>query len=98
MSNTKGLFLSFAEASAHAEDLNAEVAVTGDVLRAFPKNSTGLTPDSVRATAEYVTAKRAFDVAFKALQDFNSFFTKKFAKELIAARDARRLARSKGTV
>jgi len=65
------------------------------VLAHCPKGPMGLTPDHVRATPEYKTAKANFDRSFAALRDHNAFMTKNFKKEMKADRDARRQARLK---
>lgn len=56
---------------AYALALDDAVNEASARLRAFPKGTTGLTPDSVNGTPEYQSAKREYAVAFKHLQDFN---------------------------
>lgn len=81
---------SFEEASDKRDRLEQEVSAAGVILDTFPKGATGLTPDHVKATSEWREANTRFKRAFKALQDFNITFTRVFAKELRAQRDARR--------
>lgn len=50
----------------------------------------GLTPDHVRATSEYKSAKAQLDAAFAALRSANTFLFKNFKKELRAERAIRR--------
>lgn len=50
----------------------------------------GLTPDSVKSSPEYRTAKAEHDLAFRRLQAFNAQFVKAFAAELRAERRASR--------
>lgn len=49
----------------------------------------GLTPDSVKNTTEWLLAKRAFDAAFHAEREFNSWFVKAFRAEYMAERRQR---------
>jgi hypothetical protein len=65
-------------------------------LRAIPGHASGpmgLTPDSVRATAEYKTARAESDRAFKKLQDHNWWFCKTFKAEYRAEINAHRAAK-----
>lgn len=77
------------EAKAQADTLNAIVKVAGDALKTFPKGPMGLTPDAVRATAEWQTAKATYDNAFARLRAFNARFTRIFASDIRAERRAR---------
>lgn len=52
--------------------LEAETKAAGLALKAFPKGPMGLTPDSVKATLEYKSAKNRYDKAFAALRAFNA--------------------------
>ena len=79
----------FEEAKTEQALLEAESDAAGAALKVFPKGPMGLTPDVVRATPEYRAAKARSDKAFQRLRDFNGVFTKRFAKELRAERDAR---------
>lgn len=51
--------------------LQTEYATVSAVLRAFPRGPLGLTPDAVKASAEWKAAKRSSDAAFTALRRFN---------------------------
>jgi hypothetical protein len=42
------------------------------VLKSFPRLSNGLTPDSVKASTEYKSAKANYQRAFSALRAFNA--------------------------
>lgn len=84
--------MTFTEAKALAATLDAEASRLGAILQAFPKGPMGLTPDAVRATAEWKLAKHQFDAAFAKLRNFNGAFTKAFAKEIREERRARRVA------
>jgi len=83
----------FEEASAESDRLEHEVSAAGAVMAAFPHNAMGLTPDHVRATPEWRAARSRFDRAFAAQRAFNAVFVRKFKKEIVAQRDARREAR-----
>lgn len=41
------------------------------ILRAFPRLSNGLTPDAVRDSPDYKTAKVEYNAAFQCLRGFN---------------------------
>ena len=82
-------------AKAEGALLNEEVTAADLALRTFPRDSTGLPPESVRLSPEYRAAKAHFQRAFAALRAFNEVFVKKFAKEERAERDARYAARTK---
>lgn len=80
----------YSEAQAARAGLYAEVERAGAVLAAFPKTGPfNLTPDDVKSSPEFQSAKRAFDAAFGRLRAFNTTFTKTFAKEIRAERRAR---------
>jgi hypothetical protein len=80
----------FPSALAEQARLEHEVVAAEDYLRPFPKLPNGLTPDHVRALPEWRAGKARLDKAFRALQKYNSTFTKHFTKELRAMRDERR--------
>lgn len=54
--------------------LRADVDRTSAALQVFPRGPMGLTPDSVKGSAEYCAAKLEFDRAFAALRKFNTTF------------------------
>lgn len=56
---------------ATTRELERAVEATGRAMRAFPRGPMGLTPDSVKITPEYKTARRAFQKAFEALRAHN---------------------------
>ena len=56
--------------------LEAELKSASDRLRMFPRAPNGLTPDAVKATAEYRAAKERYTVAFQALRDVNESIAK----------------------
>ena len=80
----------FNAAKEKAAKLWAASEATGKAMDAFPRNAMGLTPDNVRATPEWRAAKAASDTAFQQLRNFNSVYTKTFAKELRKERATRR--------
>lgn len=59
----------------------------GSVISKGVKN--GLTPDHVKATPQYKSAKKQLDSAFKALREYNGGFCKLFAHEYQAERRAK---------
>lgn len=52
--------------------IDAEVNAASAALKAFPKGPTGITPDAVKCSPEYQTAKRRYQVAFAALRSSNA--------------------------
>jgi hypothetical protein len=80
---------------AHNEKLDAITKEHGEALNQFPRGPMGITPDAVKATPEYQTAKANFNRSFSALRDHNMFMSKNFSKEMKVDRDARRQARIK---
>jgi hypothetical protein len=54
--------------------LRAEVDRTSAAMQVFPRDAMGLTPDSIKASPEFKTAKAAFDRAFAQLRNFNSVY------------------------
>jgi hypothetical protein len=79
----------FVKAKTERDNLEFAAKEAGEELRAFPKGPMNLTPDHIKATPEWKAAKLRFDRAFAALRDFNVVFTKQYATELRAERNAR---------
>ena len=82
--------LSFADAKAWQARLDATLTATTAVLNAYPKSAIGLTPDHIKATAEWKGNYRANQLAFDRLRRFNQVFVRTFKKELAAERKAKR--------
>ena len=81
----------FKAARAKQDQLEAESTRTGRVMDSFPKGGPmNLTPDSVRASSEWKSAKSASDRAFQEYRNFNGMMLKAFPNELKAERLARR--------
>lgn len=79
-----------------AAELTHEMEAASAILHAIPgvgSGTTGLTPDTIKATSEYKNARRALDAAVRALQDFNGKYAKHFSKEIRADISAQRLAK-----
>ena len=73
------------EALVQAKRLEIQHQTLSAQLNAVPGASSGplwLTPDSVKAKPEWQRLKRETDEALYALQSFNRWYVKKFAKEL----------------
>jgi len=68
------------EAKLYKKELNGKVDMLSDKLNEFEASNIGLVPDSIRATNEWIEAKKAFDIAFKELQTFNKWYVKEFRK------------------
>lgn len=90
---TKDRATLYEEAKARADVLNRERDHASELLQNFlgqyPTGPMGLTPDHVKRMPEYALRTEAFDRAHRALRAFNQVFTKEFAKERRADRDAR---------
>lgn len=80
----------YALAKGKRDALDAAVTQHGATLNQFPKGPMGLTPDAVKATPEFKTAKTNFDRAFAALREHNAYMTKNFSAEMKAERAARK--------
>ncbi len=81
----------FVAAKAMSDRLWSDVHVAGNALSSLSvKGKMGLTPDAVKKTPAWQSAKRAYDAAFARLQNFNTHFTKQFKRELAEERRARR--------
>ena len=79
----------YAEAKTRAVELEAETERTSKALKTLSGGGPmGLTPEAVKATTEWKDAKRAYDVAFAALRNFNAAFVKRFKREI--SQDRRR--------
>lgn len=85
--------MSWEEAKAQSDAINAEVDAASAALDVFPKGAMNLTPDDVKASPDYRAAKARYDKAFAKLRAFNASFVKKYKKELRAERDAKRAGR-----
>ena len=76
--------------------LDAEYESAATKLKSIPgvgSGQMGLTPDLVRATPEYRTAKQAVDRAFQAVRNFNGAHARRFTTEIKADIAAKRAAR-----
>ena len=69
--------------------LYAALDAASESSRQFPREPNGLTPDAVKFSAPYREAKRAYDLAFAQLRDFNGRYVRVFKKEIQAERAAR---------
>lgn len=83
---------SYTEAKKLSDKLYENVRQTEKALKEVSgeKGKFNLTPDHVRNTPEWKKAKRDYDTAFKALQDFNTVYTRRFKKEIQKDREGRR--------
>ena len=81
----------FARAQKRQDELDTEYREAANALKALSGGGPfNLTPEAVRATREWQQAKQRSDAAFKALQDYNAVFVRRFKKELAEARRNRR--------
>ena len=72
----------YQSAVAMRDALQSELDNASAALKVFPRGAMGLTPDEVKASPAWKDAKRAVDVAFQRLRDFNGVYTKKFSAEI----------------
>jgi hypothetical protein len=61
-----------AQCAKFKEQLEQAVDEASKQLQAFPKSTTGLTPDAVKSTPEFITAKANYQRAFAKLRAFNA--------------------------
>lgn len=90
-------FPSFSEASSEQSRLEGARRAASVALNAIPGLGTGaigLTPDDVRARADYRAAKAAFDLAHQTLQAFNAWFVWHWRDDIKTARRERDDARA----
>lgn len=86
----------FAAFKARRAQLETETAAASAALQVFPSGPTGLTPDAVKFSPEFQAASARYAKAAGQLRELNGANVKRFAKELAAERDARRLAITRG--
>jgi hypothetical protein len=90
-------FASFAAAKLHADELDAACKAANNRRNALSgTHPMGLTPDSIKFDSEYRAISREADRAFERVRDFNAWYTKAFAEELRAERDAKRKRQANG--
>lgn len=73
--------MTYQEAKDIKTNLETAVSIASATLKAFPKGPLGLTPDSVKATAEYQAAKEQHDRCTARLREYNTMFLKTFKRE-----------------
>lgn len=74
--------MTFEQARAYQAELEKAVAWAGVALRSLSGgDAMGLTPDRVKATPEYQTAKGDYQTAFSRLRTWNSVYLKEFKAE-----------------
>lgn len=73
--------MTYIEAKARADALHEQYRRAGMVMDTFPKGPMGLTPDEVKATPAYRSARTECDRAFAELRNFNGWYTKTFRRE-----------------
>lgn len=77
----------FGDAKAQKARLEAEVSQLGATLNQFPKGGLmGMTPENIRTSPEYRSAKANYDRAFQKLRDFNQTYVKQFKSEIRESR------------
>lgn len=80
--------MTYEDAKEFRNRLDADAIRYGRELKALITERTplGLTPDHIKATPAYRSAKAKMDAAFANLRAFNAVFTRLFAKEIRADR------------
>lgn len=92
--------MNYEEAKVYKANLEAINDAASEALQAFDslgKSSMGMTPDDVKVMSEYQAAKKAYDVSFNNLRNFNGQFMKVFKKEVQADRKAKYAAMTKAS-
>lgn len=92
--------MNYQEAKAYKANLEAINDAASEALQAFDKlgkSSMGMTPEHVKAMPEYQAAKKAYDISFNNLRNFNGQFMKVFKKEVQADRKAKYAAMTKAS-
>lgn len=89
--------MNYTEAKAKKKEIDEKVSQLGEVLRSYPKNESGLTPDEVKFSDAYRLDKARFNVAFEEQRQFNQAYVKQYKKELALERKNKRLALNNGT-
>ena len=70
--------ITFDQALAHKQELEATADYYSLELRKFPKLKNGMTPDDVKNSNDYKLAKLNYDAAAISLREYNSWFLKNF--------------------
>ena len=78
------------EIDARLRDAIAALNALTDQLAGDTPRVMGLTPDHVKANADWQQAKAKADALFQALRQFNSVYVRRFKRELAIARRAAR--------
>ena len=82
------------EIDAALRKATADLNALTDYLSGNAPRVMGLTPDFVKANADWQLAKAKADTLFQALRQFNAYYVRTFKKELAADRKARRYSLS----
>lgn len=83
----------YEQAKADVAAADARVAKASEVLNTYPKGPTGLTPDEVKASAEWKAAMAEYNTAFEELREANDFMGKNYKAQRSADRQAEREAK-----
>lgn len=78
--------VTFENARARADALDAVAREAGKALDAFPRGAFNLIPDEVKATDAYREAKAAYDRAFAEQRRHNAWYVRTFKREIQQAR------------
>lgn len=96
--------MNYQEAKVYKANLEAINDAASKALQAFDslgKSEMGMTPDHVKAMPEYQATKKAYDISFNNLRNFNGqfmkVFMKVFKKEVQADRKAKYAAMTKAS-
>ena len=63
-----------------------EHSLASKIMQSYPKGNLGLTPDSVKGTAQWRTDYSTFKNTQSNLKNFNRLFIREFKKEYLAER------------
>lgn len=71
----------YLQAKSNKKSLEALLQNACNAMQVFPKCEMGITPDDVKKSESFQLAKKAYDIAFQNVRNFNGFFIKTFKKE-----------------
>lgn len=93
------MLITYQQAKAYSEALDASYDYATKNLKELsgPTGPMGLTPDSVKTSAEWKQAKSLADSIFRELRAFNTWYVLRFKKEIAQDRAQRLAQREKGS-
>lgn len=81
--------MNFEKAVELKKEIETRVNKLDSEIKSFEKNNLGMIKEEIRNSKEFKEIKKSFDLNFKELQNFNSWFNKEFKKEIAEQRKNR---------